>query len=424
MFEGAEQNPDLRTLLPGNIQANATGPMQAKVAALNEALAGLQKMQVSGGEVGADGKSAVAADAQATPIGVAAQMAMPREMADLQAIHGQLSQSGLQAQMQLMQGQGIPEGGVPLSGLMLDRGAVKGRALNGNSQNLSGGEFLNTLGLVKGGPLGLNQAQMEKRMEMETGDDSGGLDSSPDLKMIMGGQLEKSKLIDQRHFSEDLMSSSPQSLTGQSLNGASSQGLSPAAQAPVIVTGNVTSGPMATERLSSESLMGIGTGIRNLSSQGGGEMHVRLKPENLGELHLRVVTQGNNVGLHIQAPDDRARKIIEESLGHLKAQLSTQNLSLSKVDVTVAQSLGSASGNLRNDQGQQQGGQQALQHLRDMMADSRQQQGNRQNAWNGTEAGARTGAIARALPTSSVSMTSGDSRSSGRASDGRLDVRA
>jgi len=106
---------------------------------------------------------------------------------------------------------------------------------------------------------------------------------------------------------------------------------------PLQITGHVTQGAMTRERLSSEALSSIGSGIRNLGAQGGGEIRIRLKPENLGELHLRVVTRGNEVGLRIQASDDHSKKIIEESMGYLKESLSANQLSLARVEVTVAQ---------------------------------------------------------------------------------------
>lgn len=102
------------------------------------------------------------------------------------------------------------------------------------------------------------------------------------------------------------------------------------------VTGHVVKGAMAQDRLSTEALMGISTGVRNLASQGGGEIRIRLKPENLGELHLRVMTDGSRVGLKIQASDESARRVIEESIGYLKESLAAQNLSLGKVDLSIS----------------------------------------------------------------------------------------
>jgi len=105
---------------------------------------------------------------------------------------------------------------------------------------------------------------------------------------------------------------------------------------PVLVSGNVTSGAMARERLSSESLNSLSTNIRGMSGQGGGEIRMRLRPDNLGELNIRVSTLGNRVELQIQASDERTKKIIEESIGYLKESLTSQNLSLANVDFSVA----------------------------------------------------------------------------------------
>lgn len=104
------------------------------------------------------------------------------------------------------------------------------------------------------------------------------------------------------------------------------------------VSGNVVSGAMSKERLSSESLSTLTTNIRGLSGQGGGEIRMRLKPENLGELNIRVSTLGNQVELNIQSSDDRTKKIIEESIGYLKESMSSQNLNLASVDFSVASS--------------------------------------------------------------------------------------
>lgn len=105
------------------------------------------------------------------------------------------------------------------------------------------------------------------------------------------------------------------------------------------LSGNVVQGAMARERLTSESLMGLSGGIQGFQNKlGGGEIRLRLRPDNLGELHLRVSSHGREVGLQIQASSDRAKKILEESLSHLKESLAAQQLSLGPVEVSVAQS--------------------------------------------------------------------------------------
>ncbi len=102
------------------------------------------------------------------------------------------------------------------------------------------------------------------------------------------------------------------------------------------VTAQVLGNPGRPERLAPEGLSNMGLGILRTSYQGGGEIRVRLRPDHLGELNIRVLTDGNRVALKIQASDERSKKILEESLGSLKQNLSAQNLSLGTVDLSVA----------------------------------------------------------------------------------------
>ena len=103
----------------------------------------------------------------------------------------------------------------------------------------------------------------------------------------------------------------------------------------VEMNAQVTTGSGAKQRLSTESLMNVSGQIRSLASSGGGEIRVRLRPNDLGELNIRVMTQGSRVGIQIQAADEKAKKMIEDSVGYLKESLSAQNLSLSRVDLSV-----------------------------------------------------------------------------------------
>ena len=69
-------------------------------------------------------------------------------------------------------------------------------------------------------------------------------------------------------------------------------------------------------------------------------MKIRLNPDHLGEIHVRVSAggkSGSEVGLQIQASDERAKRILEESISSLKDGLASQSLTLSKIDVQVAQ---------------------------------------------------------------------------------------
>ncbi|MGE0615470.1 MAG: flagellar hook-length control protein FliK [Bacteriovoracia bacterium] len=113
---------------------------------------------------------------------------------------------------------------------------------------------------------------------------------------------------------------------------------------PVEVTGHVVQGAWAKDRLSSESMIGLSNGIGSVANRGGGEIRIRLRPDNLGELSVHVATVDNRVGLRIQATDPSAKQVIEESVKYLRDSLAQQNLSLAKVEVTLAHAAAHSSG--------------------------------------------------------------------------------
>ena len=191
---------------------------------------------------------------------------------------------------------------------------------NSLEHEFSGGDFVSTLNLVKVGAL-----------EAAPPDDLDG--SKNNLQEDQGVIIEDQKKgkVDGKNlkFHEEIMDS--KKLAALYLEPA------PVPQAKVEIPAQVVTGSNAKERLSTDALMGVRSEIRLVSNQGGGEIRVRLKPENLGELNVRVITDGSRVGLQIHASDEKSKKIIEESIGHLKESLSAQNLTLSTVDIIVNQ---------------------------------------------------------------------------------------
>jgi flagellar hook-length control protein FliK len=125
---------------------------------------------------------------------------------------------------------------------------------------------------------------------------------------------------------------------------------------PLELTGHVTTGAMAKSRLSSESLMSMTSSIRTIAGNGvnptAGEMRIRLNPDHLGELSLKVRTRGKEVGLQIRASNEEAKRVLEESLGHLRENLATNALNLARVEVVLDRG-GADAGGLGN-QGAQQ----------------------------------------------------------------------
>jgi hypothetical protein len=309
---------------------------------------------------------------------------------------------------------------------------VKGRSQGGAAQaGLSGGEFLSALGAAKGGT-GASRFEQGSQFQGEQGEGKAGNGKSPSSMMhvIQGGAQAG---IKKAGFESDL--TAQQSMSNLAANSATHAGTQAAVMGgtglAAEVTGHVIPGANNEARLSSESLAGISASLRNFSTQNaGGEMRIRLKPENLGELHVRVMTDGTNVGLHIQASDEKAKKILEESLTHLKESMATQNLNLGAVELTVAQSHGSAFGENRGEQGQWQGqGQNMSSDMFGQSGQSGSQGEGRGGAWGANGEGSGFGRAQRpGSPASASSLGRSaqafNPRRAAYAASGRIDVTA
>ena len=194
----------------------------------------------------------------------------------------------------------------------------------------------------------------------------------------------------------------------------------------------------STQRLSDESMDGVSRMIQGFSEMNvrnsangvqNGEMRIRLRPDHLGELHVKVAMKGRSVELQIHASDDNAMKVLQESLGSLKESLAGHSLTLGKVDLLMN------SGNPSE---------LASRSQQDFTGSSQQQFASNENAglnWGGSsqqrqqqwnERGAETGEVGvGGLPRASRSaagiagMRSGNGSGLGRASSsGRIDVMA
>ncbi|MFN7685938.1 MAG: flagellar hook-length control protein FliK [Oligoflexia bacterium] len=216
-------------------------------------------------------------------------------------------------------------------------------------------------------------------------------------------------------ISSDMLGLIHPEMNGKAALGASSLPFA-AGMDTVKLSGAVVPGSMQRNRLSSESVGGVSENIRLLTAKGGGEIRIRLKPDHLGEIHLRVSSggkTGNEIGLQIQASDDRAKQIIEESISSLKDSLSGQNLSLSKVDVQVSQSVSASSGSNQSQFDSQSQGQNRF--AQDFGASLDQGSGRRfdqgSESGEGTRPeGLRSASRAKVFDSPSRSVASGTSR--------------
>jgi hypothetical protein len=164
----------------------------------------------------------------------------------------------------------------------------------------------------------------------------------PNLQLISGGLVGSNAEGGHLEGGTRLAKDEPKLQTetfypnGMPLTAAGRPGESLGAAGPQTITGHVVPGEMMRDRLTSESLRNVSNGISGMIPNGGGEMRIKMNPGNLGELMIRVTTNGKDVGLKVQANDPAAKKVIEESLGALRDSLATQSLALGRVDVTVA----------------------------------------------------------------------------------------
>ena len=412
VFEGNPNmaaHPDVKPLIgPSNTEV--------EMAELQEALG--QFRQMAGKQTAANPMSPDAAQVSQNlrsrgdlEAAIAAQ-ADPAERMHMAQVAGALA-GNLGQQLKVMNGQILEESGdgpVP-AGPTKSKVALLNGQLAGSS-GLSGAEFMNTLSAVRPVQQNGGQTGSESGQQDQGNMGSGGFSSRPELRVIDGAKSSKGL-----YAGDDLLMSSPAAM--HSLQpGAAAQ---PQQVVPMMqVAGHVVPGSMAQDQLAHDAIANVTNGIRNMTAQGGGEMRIRLKPENLGELHLRVVTQGNEIGIHIQATDDKAKKILQDSLGSLKDSLAAQNLTLGKVAIEVAKAGGGHEA--RNDSSNQHASQQ---HARGEQFSLGQNAGGNRNQreaqWNDPE-----GPAVAAKPLKSAaqaSMATGNG-SGARADDGRLDVMA
>ncbi len=200
-----------------------------------------------------------------------------------------------------------------------------------HNPGLSGAEFLETLGAVK------SKEGHKSNLGQSDSDSQNFKMNQPESKLDLRS-LKPTVDVHNPNFSEVLAAP----VLASSLTGSAQRSAAPVI--PAEVFGYVVPGAMAKNRLSSESLLGISNSLKSMSVQGGGEMRIRLKPDNLGELQMRVVARGNDVNLQIRASDPESKKVLEESIKYLKDSMASQRLNLSRVEFVVSQPSGNQTG--------------------------------------------------------------------------------
>ncbi|MFP5520360.1 MAG: flagellar hook-length control protein FliK [Bdellovibrionia bacterium] len=93
-----------------------------------------------------------------------------------------------------------------------------------------------------------------------------------------------------------------------------------------------------------------------LLSKGGGEVKVRMTPEGLGSVQLKVMMQDGKMQIQIQADNKAAKSALESSLADLKTSLAAQKVTVDNIKVDVVNTVGNetTAQNQTNDQGQRE----------------------------------------------------------------------
>lgn len=113
-----------------------------------------------------------------------------------------------------------------------------------------------------------------------------------------------------------------------------------------------------------------------LIEQGGGTARIKLSPEGMGEIELRIRVQGDQVNVHFVADNVETKEMFEKSIEKLRNQLESQNLKVDSLNVQIAEVKSSQSTDSGRDQNQPNPN---LGLLRDMMNQSRHESFARQS---------------------------------------------
>jgi hypothetical protein len=80
----------------------------------------------------------------------------------------------------------------------------------------------------------------------------------------------------------------------------------------------------------------FGRGLVAALRQNGGTVTIRLQPQELGDLKIRMQLQNGRVEARFEAATEQARDILDKNLGALRAALESRGLGVDRLDVYAA----------------------------------------------------------------------------------------
>lgn len=98
--------------------------------------------------------------------------------------------------------------------------------------------------------------------------------------------------------------------------------------------GAVANKPEAgADAMKDENIREIMNQAKYLVTKGGGEMTVRMTPEGMGEVQLKVALENGKINIEMNSQDKSVKKMIEESLSDLKSSLASHQMRVEHVKI-------------------------------------------------------------------------------------------
>lgn len=243
-----------------------------------------------------------------------------------------------------------PEGLPESPGLMVPARpapGVEGEPLHRTAETPadSTGELMKRLAALGASAAALDRAVQKPRASAAAGeaapaDFAGGTEmfgSTPGLEALLQAGTPSGGSSGGDFMSDDRGSSGGSGLDrGESLNpdaGATLAAASPRTENFAEALGLKTAAPERGE--ADPNIEKLMDQAQIIARKGGGEARIRMSPEGLGEVHLRVVVKDGKVNVEMAAETKEAKKLLESSLSDLKLGLGGHKLSVESVKVDV-----------------------------------------------------------------------------------------
>ena len=249
-------------------------------------------------------QAAVAAQQAAVTAQQAAQMVMQQGIAQSQAAQATAQPIVIQMPMAIpVQILEMDEGDLE----QLDTGSMHMDSAVGGSkpQLTSSQDFLAQMGIKQGGVLGVDRMDPRLGRYNDERQESGGKSNDGNLAMMM-----------------------PQLGTQQSRYSDTTTAM------PVSGAVQVTAGHDGKPVLA--NTMGLANEVATLAARGGGEVRVRIVPENLGEMTISVKTEGQHLNVQIETASSAARDAVASAMPELRQMLTASHYKVGSLEVNHA----------------------------------------------------------------------------------------